>query len=153
MSVGKTKSKNYARMKQLLDEPEVRTWRAIMEAFQLTFVQLQKGLMEEGLHVSRFQILFYLYFEGSMSAVDLSRKLLVTRGNVSTFIKRLEKDSQISVCPTSTSMSRPLYRLTENAEKWFEEIFPRHIRRVKLLVPSLPGNTLSTLKKIGRKES
>lgn len=132
-------------MKKLLDDPSVRSWRAIMTAFQGVFSTLEKGLMSEGFHVSRFQIFFYLYFQGAMSAAELARHLLVTRGNISMFLRRLEKDGQIMMCPTSPSMQRPLYRLTPRAEKTFEAVFPRHIERVRKLVPKMPAAVLKSL--------
>lgn len=136
------------RMKALLDDPSVRSWRAIMAAFQIIYYQLERLLMQDGFHVSRFQILFFLYFEGPLSAVSISRKLLVTRGNTSTFIRRLQKDKVIQVCPTSPSMARPLFRLTPKAEAEFEELFPRHVGRVKKRVPKLSASTLKELQKI-----
>ena len=140
-------------MEELLEDPQVQSWRAIMGAFQAVLAQLEKGLMADGLHVSRFQILFYLYFVPPLSAADIARKLLVTRGNISMFLKRLEKDNQIVVCPTSPSMQRPLYRLSEEAERQFEKIFPEHIKRVKKLVPALPKTVVQSLQKLGTLDS
>ena len=142
-----------AQMKSLLKAPEVQTWRAIMSAFQVTLSKLEKGLMEDGLHVSRFQILFYLYFEGSLSAVELSRKLLVTRGNISTFLKRLENDEQIKICSSSPSKGRPLYCLTPSAERFFEEIFPKHVKRVKQYVPRFPKDLQKFLEALSKQDT
>lgn len=150
MSENQKFPKKIASMRALLDDPQVQSWRAIMGAFQAVLVELEKGLMADGLHVSRFQILFYLYFEPPLSAAEIARKLLVTRGNISMFLRRLEKDKQIVVCPTSPSMQRPLYRLSEEAERQFEKTFPNHIKRVKKLVPALPKNILQSLQKLGK---
>ncbi|MDZ4662704.1 MAG: helix-turn-helix domain-containing protein [Pseudomonadota bacterium] len=150
MSEKRKTPKKLAVMKELLEDPQVQSWRAIMGAFQSVLADLEKGLMSDGLHVSRFQIFFYLYFEAPLSAADIARKLLVTRGNISTFLKRLEKDKQIVVCPTSPSMQRPLYRLSEVAERQFEKIFPDHIKRVKKLVPVLPKSVTQSLLTLGQ---
>lgn len=139
------KPKEYKQMRSLLTHPSVRSWRAIMGAFQTVLYELEKGLMSEGFHLSRFQIFLNLYFDGPLSAADLARRLFVTRGNVSTFLKRLERDKHIMVCASSRSQSRPLYRLTLKAEKIFEDIFPRHIQRVKGLVPELPESLVEKL--------
>lgn len=122
-----------------------------MTAFQSIFVELEKGLKKDGFHVSRFQILFFLYFGGPLSAADLARHLLVTRGNISMFLKRLERDRQIRVCPSSPSMRRPVYRLTKRAETIFETIFPKHIARVQKLAPALPPSMTKALLRLGQK--
>ncbi len=153
MSETRKAPKKMAAMKELLEDPHVQSWRAIMGAFQSVLAELEKGLMSDGLHVSRFQIQFYLYFEPPLSAADIARRLLVTRGNISTFLKRLEKDKQIVVCPSSPSMQRPLYRLSSDAERQFEKVFPDHIKRVKKLVPALPKNVVQSLQKLGKAES
>ena len=117
-----------------------------MAAFQAVFFQLENGLKKDGFHISRFQILFVLYFEGGLSAADLARRLVVTRGNISTFLKRLERDGHIRVCPMSPSMSRPHYRLTLKAERLFEKTFPIHVERIIRFVPKLKENTLKELR-------
>ncbi|MGE4107757.1 MAG: MarR family winged helix-turn-helix transcriptional regulator [Bacteriovoracia bacterium] len=153
MSEKRKPPKKLAAMTELLEDPQVQSWLAIMGAFKSVLTELEKGLMGDGLHVSRFQILFYLYFQPPLSAADIARKLLVTRGNISMFLKRLEKDKQIVVCPTSPSMQRPLYRLSEEAERQFEKIFPDHIKRVKKLVPALPKAVVQSLHKLGKADS
>jgi len=143
------KPKKYKSMVKLLDDPQVKTWRSVMSAFQGTLNRLEAGLKEDGFHVSRFQILFYLYFEGPLAAVDLSRKLLVTRGNISTFLKRLESDGQIEVCPSSPSPKRPFYMLSENAVSEFEKVFPKHVKRIQKFVPIFSPAILKQLSKLG----
>jgi len=153
MSKKRKAPKKMAVMKELLMDPQVQSWRAIIGAFQSVLSELEKGLKGDGLHVSRFQILYYLYFEPPLSAAEIARKLLVTRGNISTFLKRLEKDNQIIVCPSSPSMQRPLYRLSKEAERQFEKIFPAHIKRVKTLVPVLPKSVIQAFRKLGEAKS
>lgn len=134
----------------LLNDPQVKSWRAIMTAFKHVYTKLDSALMQEGFHIARFQIFYCLYFEGSQSAAALSKRLLVTRSNISTFLKRLEQDKLIQICPTSPSMKRPYYRLTTKAERLFEQIFPQHIQRVKKWVPTLPSPLLRALKDIAQ---
>lgn len=147
----KQRSKEYNKMRKLLDEPSVRSWRAIMDVFITVRSELEQELMKEGFHLSRFQIFFHLYFYGPLAAAELARRLIVTRGNVSTFLKRLERDNQIMVCPSSPGVKRPLYRLTPKAEKTFEKMFPQHIERVKKRVPELPAPLIKSLLKISAK--
>lgn len=131
-------------MKTLLDFPEVRSWRALMGAFNAIFSALEKGLMAEGCSVSRFQILFYLYFEGDIPAVQIAKKMLVTRGNISMFLRRMERDGLIKK-KTMADQKRPLYSLTTQGRMFFESILPPHIVRVRRRAPKLDAQTLRRL--------
>lgn len=132
---------------KLLESPEVRSWRALMGAFKYIFAELERGLMKEDCSVSRFQILFYLYMEGPHSAVSIARKLLVTRGNISTFLKRMEQDGLIRPA-LPEGQKRPLFGLTEKGSQFFEKIFPRHIERVRGLAPALKLDMIRTLESV-----
>lgn len=127
-----------------MEFPEVKSWRALMMAFKAIFSQLEKGLMAEGCSVSRFQILFNLYFDGEMPAVEIARKLVVTRGNISTFLRRMESDGLIRK-RIPKGQKRPLYSLTERGNGFFEAILPAHIGRVRRLAPKLSAETISLL--------
>jgi len=118
-----------------------------MHAFNTVFSELERGLMAEGCSVSRFQILFYLYFEGDLPAVEIARKLVVTRGNISMFLRRMETDGLISkIVPPG--QKRPLLRLSPKGEQLFEAIFPAHVARVRKIAPRLPNSVISTLSKV-----
>ncbi|MCO4755914.1 MAG: MarR family transcriptional regulator [Bacteriovoracaceae bacterium] len=143
-----SESKNYKKMVKTLADPRIQVWRTVMEVFQSVFDQLETQLNEQGVHMSRFQILFFLYFEGPMSASELARCLLVTRGNISTFIRRLDDDGQIEICPSSPSDARPRYCLTKEAIELFEELFVKHTKLVKKLVPGLGESLKEKLEKL-----
>lgn len=141
-----TASSRSKKMRSLLDYPEVKSWRALMTAFKTIFSELEKGLMAEGCSVSRFQILFYLYFEDAMAAVEIARRLVVTRGNISMFLRRMESDGLIQK-RVPKGQKRPLYSLTTKGTSFFEEIFPPHIQRVRSLAPVLNQATIDRLLK------
>jgi DNA-binding MarR family transcriptional regulator len=132
------------RLEALLKFPEVQSWRALMSAFQTIFSALEKGLMAEGCSVSRFQILFYLYFEGDKPAVQIARKMLVTRGNISMFLRRMEADGLVRKKATAVQ-KRPVYSLTTKGRTFFEKILPPHIERVRLRAPKLNAQAIKRL--------
>jgi len=115
-----------------------------MSAFQAIFSELEKGLMAKGCSGSRFQILFYLYFEGDKPAVQIARKMLVTRGNISMFLRRMEADGLVrkKVAPVQ---KRPVYSLTAKGRVFFEGILPPHIERVREKAPKLDTRTIKLL--------
>ncbi len=120
-----------------------------MAAFKAVLTQLERALMAEGCSVSRFQILFYLYFEGDLPAVEIARKLLVTRGNITMFLRRMESDGLIKpIVPAG--QKRPLFTLTKKGAVLFERILPPHIERVRKLAPTLDQNALRQLRAVKR---
>jgi len=149
----KTKSASLSQKQRvlgkLLEYPEVLSWRALMSAFTAIFTRLEKGLMAEGCSVSRFQILFYLYFEGNLPAIAIARKLVVTRGNITMFLRRMESDRLIKpVIPSG--QKRPVFTLTKKGTAFFEKIFPPHIDRVRKLAPILGQDTMRLLRAVGQ---
>jgi DNA-binding MarR family transcriptional regulator len=140
------------KMKQLLELPEVRSWRALMGAFNTIFSELEKGLVSEDCSISRFQILLHLYFEGTLAAVDIARLLLVTRGNISMFLRRMEADGLVKK-RAPAGQKRPLYSLTAEGQRFFERIFPSHIQRVRSLSPVLDQKTIELLRGVAERKS
>jgi len=101
-------------------------------------------LVDDNCSVSRFEILFLLYFEPNIPAVKLSRKMHVTRGNMSTFLKRMESDHLIKTT-LPKGRKRPVYNLTTKGQNFFEKIFPEHINRVEKICPILSPATIKKL--------
>lgn len=135
-------------LKNLLEDPHVKSWRSLFTAFSSIFSYLEKGLKKDGISVSRFQILFLLYFDGPMNAIEIVKKMFVTRGNISTFLKRLEKDKYVKVSQKTTNKSRPYYELTARSKKVFENVLPKHIQRVKEKVPAFDIGMIKIVEKL-----
>lgn len=119
-----------------------------MNAFQTLYQSFEETLLKNGCSYSRFQLLFFLYFEGSLAPVEISKKMLVTRSNISMFLKRMIGDGLVTECPESSSVKRPCYMLTEEGSRLFERIFPEHIERVKMSMPILPARSIRMLQKL-----
>ncbi len=135
-----------AKLRGLLNDPHVESWRALMAAFQAIYTQLESALRaEDRCSIPRFQILFYLYFEGPLPASEIAKRLIVTRGNISTFLKRLESDGVIRDARADSAKKRRRLELTTQGIEQFEQLFPQHINRVKKLMPALPLGCVSLL--------
>lgn len=146
MVVGTSKVKK--EIVSLLDQENLQGWRLLMGAFEGVYQGLEKSLIKDGISYSRFQILFLLYTEDYMAPVDLARKLLVTRANISTFLKRMSHDELIMECPQSKSSKRPCFRLAPKGIKLFEGIFPKHVERISSLMIPFSSKTLADLQKL-----
>lgn len=141
-----------AKLVKWIEIDEIKSWRLLMSAFQCVYGQLEKGLADKGVSVSRFQVLFYLYFEGRTNASALSRKLLVTRSNMSMFLKRMESDGLIHF-DIPMGQKRPEIELTVRGSRFFEDLFPAHAARVKAMVHSFAPQTIKDLEKIRQRVS
>jgi len=141
-----------AKLKQIIDRADIKSWRLLMSAFQSVYSQLEKGLANEGVSVSRFQVLFYLYFEPRMKASELSRKLLVTRSNMSMFLRRMEADGLI-LFDLPSGQKRPEVLLTPKGIRFFESIFPAHATRVGSLVKPFGSQTIRDLEELQHRVS
>lgn len=141
-----------AKLKHIIDRADIKSWRLLMSAFQSVYSQLEKGLASEGVSVSRFQVLFYLYFEPRMKASELSRKLLVTRSNMSMFLRRMETDGLI-LFDLPSGQKRPEVLLTPKGIKFFESIFPTHATRVGSLVKPFGSQTIRDLEELQHRVS
>ena len=135
------------KLEEYLKDDEVISWINIIDCFQTIFSKLETGLTDDGLNVSRFQVLFNLYFNGNLNANALSKKLLVTRGNMSQLLKRMESDELISLESITGKKSINL-KLTKDGRRLFETIFPKHIKRVKTLIIPLSEATLSEIQNL-----
>ncbi|OQW47595.1 MAG: hypothetical protein A4S09_14880 [Proteobacteria bacterium SG_bin7] len=138
-----------AKLVKLIESNEIKSWQLLMSTFQCVYRQLEKGLADKEVSVSRFQVLFCLYFDGRTSSSELSRKLLVTRSNMSMFLKRMEADGLINfIIPKG--QKRPVIELTAKGNRFFEGIFPAHAARVTAMVHSFSPETIRDLEKVIR---
>lgn len=119
----------------------------MMYAHKAVFAVLESNLQKAGWTVPRFQIMFYLYFEGPLAPSEIAHRLIVTRGNITAFLRRLVADKLIKAV-TGNSELRPKYALTIEGKRGFETIFPPHAARVKKLVPSLDHHAIEQLNRI-----
>ncbi len=134
---------------EILERPEIKTWRAILETKNIVFSILESWLQKEGFTVPRFQVMFYLYFEGPTPPSVIADKMSVSRGNITAFFKRMLADKLIKTV-AGKSQARPNYALTTKGEREFEKIFPDHAERVTKLVLAMDADMIDHLKKIKR---
>jgi len=132
-----------------LNDPHVKSWRAIVNSYIKIFTILEKSMREdESVTYARFHIFFICYFEGSKAPVELARRLGVTRGNMSMLIKRMVVDDHLAICPDSESKQRPHYCLTDTSVEIFENILPGHVKKIRTLIPVLPPDFIDILNNV-----
>ena len=133
------------KMKRLVSHDEVKSWRSVLNCYKALAAIFESEMQAEGLSLSRFQVMFHLYFTGPMKPVEIADLAMATRSNVSTFIKRMTNDGVVRATPKSAESRRPMYELTPRGRRQFETIFPGHIARVRELMPPLPAGAVKSL--------
>ncbi|MEZ4744305.1 MAG: MarR family transcriptional regulator [Bdellovibrionota bacterium] len=129
---------------KILERPEIKTWRSILQTQKVIFSVLESNLQTIGFTLPRFQIMFHLYFEGAMSPSALADRLTVSRGNITAFLRRLLNDNVVQKT-AGRSESRPKYILTLRGMHDFEKIFPQHVEKVSQLVTPMSEEALKQL--------
>jgi MarR family 2-MHQ and catechol resistance regulon transcriptional repressor len=135
-------------------ERALRVWIALARCYSTFSRSISGKVHEYGLTTPQFGILEALYHLGPLSLGDLAEKLLVTGGNVTYVMDRLEE--QGLVYRERSPLDRRIIqaKLTEEGHAIMAEVFPGHGHFVEALCGSLDHDeqdTLRTLlKKLGR---
>ena len=115
----------------MLSRPKIKAWRILFRTHRMVFQYLDSELRKKNCSISKFQILVLLYFNGPMTPVALSRRLNVSRANITTFLRRIVKEGLIEPTTEGGSEKRPAFNLTSQGEEYFEVIFPDHIEAIE----------------------
>lgn len=136
------------------EEQALRLWIALARCYVTFSRAVACKVAEYDLTAPQFGVLEALYHLGPLSLGDLAEKLLVTGGNVTYVMDRLE--AQGLVIRERSGDDRRVVRahLTRKGRQTIEGVFPRHASFVEGLVEGLdPGEkeTLrALLKKLGK---
>jgi MarR family transcriptional regulator, 2-MHQ and catechol-resistance regulon repressor len=106
-----------------------------------------------GLTQPQFGALECLGHLGAMSIGELSRKMLVSGGNMTCVIDNLEKEGLVSRSADRNDRRTVIVELTDLGKQTFEEIFPRHAEFISSVAEALSEEELDQLsgllKKLG----
>ena len=122
---------NRAKFEKMLEDPKIVSWRLALNTVEDLYDRFDKKLNEVGCNMSRFEMLFFIYFSGPLSAIQIAAKMKVSRGNVSAFLKRLKADGLIEPCKMSSTSTRPKFVLSRKGEEYFDEIYKLHLKDIK----------------------
>lgn len=139
---------NRAGLSQLMDKSKVQSWMSLFNSYRNVFSYLDHQLSKYDCSVAKFQILYNLYFNSSMTPVQLAKKLRVSRANISGFIRRMSLDGLILTSLENGSSKRPAYKLSKKGTLSFEEIFPVHIENIEKIFTSFSQEQIELLNTI-----
>jgi MarR family 2-MHQ and catechol resistance regulon transcriptional repressor len=106
---------------------------------------------KEGLTESQFSVLEVLYHCGDQSQLDIGKKILKTRGNITFVIRNLEKNGYIVRRKTDADKRFYSVNLTKNGRDVIEKIFPDHVRQIVSKMSILSSNEQQELGRLCKK--
>ncbi|HSG07915.1 MAG TPA: MarR family transcriptional regulator [Longimicrobiales bacterium] len=151
-----------ARGDSVLDKPAPRDWSAEQErALRLwialarcysTFARsISSKVHEYGLTTPQFGILEALYHLGPLSLGDLANKLLVTGGNVTYVMDRLEEQGLVYRQRSPEDRRIIQAKLTDKGHAVMAGVFPGHVAFVESLCGTLDAEEQESLRALLKK--
>ena len=128
-------------------------WIKLARASTLFSQRSAEQIRSFGLTEAQFATLEALGHKGSMTLGELSRKQLVSGGNMTVVIDNLEKAGLAHRVRSETDRRAIMVHLTPKGVALFRRIFPRHARHIAQLASALTkheqGELSLLLKKLG----
>ena len=129
----------------------LRLWVALARSY-LTFVRVVSPRVENyGLTIPQFGVLETLYHLGPLSLGELAEKLLVTGGNVTFVMNRLEEQGLVYRDRSDEDRRVILARLTPRGRDLIQGVFPEHAVHVGKLVSHLTLEEQKQLRELLKK--
>ncbi len=115
------------------DPSALSVWLRLLECHNLILGQLRKEAAKDGTSLARFDLLANLMRRDGMTLSELSRRMLVTAGNVTGIVARSERDGLVrrTVDPLDRRLAR--VHLTKRGRKLIDGMTKKHARDVGAL--------------------
>lgn len=133
------------------EERALRLWIALARAYA-TFSRAVSGRVSDyGLTPAQFGVLEALHHLGPLSLGELAEKLLVTGGNVTYVMDRLEESGLVRRKRSGRDRRVVLAHLTERGRCLIADVFPGHASFVRELVAPLERREQEELRRLLKK--
>lgn len=133
------------------EELSLRLWIALARCYGTLSREVAGKVAEYGLTTPQFGILEALYHLGPLTLGDLATKLLVTGGNITYLMDRLEDQGLVIRDRSETDRRVVRARLTAQGEKTIADIFPGHASFVGDLAAHLDPDEQAQLRHLLKK--
>ncbi|MDT8324266.1 MAG: MarR family transcriptional regulator [Bacteroidota bacterium] len=130
-------------------------WVKLARAYATFNRETVKDIRRYGLTQPQFGALECLGHLGPMTIGELSRKMLVSGGNMTCVVDNLEKEGLVRRQHSDEDRRSVIVALTEKGDALFQDIFPQHAAFIEQLATVLSdeeqGELSRLLKKLGQK--
>jgi DNA-binding MarR family transcriptional regulator len=139
------------RYRKQLRRPALLAWLRIARIFQKIESASAQHFRRYNLSTAQFDVLAQIGAAEGLSQQDLAGSLLVTKGNISQLLKRMEQQGYIRRC--QEGRTNALF-LTERGRQLFEEVVPAQenlvIDLLHALTPAEQTHLLALLRKLDK---
>jgi DNA-binding MarR family transcriptional regulator len=119
----------------------------LLESHNLMVAEVRRGLADE-CTMARFDLLANLHRQNGQTLAVLSRRMLVTAGNLTGLVDRAERDGVVERRPDANDRRLSRVYLTEKGRALVEALLPAHAQRVSELLSSLDANERRELRRL-----
>jgi MarR family transcriptional regulator, 2-MHQ and catechol-resistance regulon repressor len=127
---------------------------ALMRSYNWVVGQVNQNILRYGLIPTEFGILELLYHKGSLPLQQIGEKILISSGNLTYIVDKLEKKELLVRKPSSTDRRVIYAELTIKGNQFISDVFPHHKEVIKRAVNGLDSTEMKMatdlLKKLGR---
>lgn len=129
---------------------ELKLWLRMLLTTRAAEAELREFLrVSHGTTLPRFDVMAALWRRGeAISMSELSRMLLVSNGNATAVVDRLEKDGLVKRSPSETDRRTVYVALTEAGKMTFATLARDHAEEVSRIMQDLPDEDLDTMSAI-----
>ena len=133
-----------------LSRRRVRAWLRMLRVTRQTENHLREFLRtRHGTTLPRFDVMAALHRAGKpMKMSDLSRQLLVSNGNATTVVERLEKDGLARRVPGAKDRRVVMVELTERGRSDFDAQAIGHMTEIDQIFAGLNASDLDLLRRL-----
>jgi MarR family 2-MHQ and catechol resistance regulon transcriptional repressor len=129
----------------------LRMWIALARCYSTYSKAVAAKIQEYGLTTPQFGTLEALYHLGPVSLGELADKLLVTGGNVTYVMDRLEDQGLVYRFRRPDDRRVVLAKLTPEGRALVADAFPEHAEHIEYLSRHLTGEEQETLRRLLKK--
>ena len=117
-----------------MSKRRLRLWLKLLSVTRITEAELREFLrVDHRSTLPRFDVMAALRRTDALTMSELSRRLLVSNGNTTTVVGRLELDGLVTPTPSTTDRRVVHVALTEAGRRHFDELAAQHEARLDSL--------------------
>lgn len=133
-----------------LSKRRLKAWIRLLSVTRQTESRLRERLrLEHGTTLPRFDVMAALWrFHDGLTMSELSRALLVSNGNATVIVDRLEREGLVRRTPMESDRRTVQVKLTPEGKQMFDSMATDHEREVSRLLGNLDAQDLEQLRAI-----
>lgn len=136
-------------VKEILAKRRLRLWIRLLRITRVTESHLREFLRSHDSTMPRFDVMAALHrADGELTMTELSRRLLVSNGNTTTVIDRLESDGLVQRTPSTADRRIINVALTPAGRRQFTKLATEHEAQVDSIFGDVSAADLDALEQL-----